>query len=100
MPTESEYTNEWYRTQFRALAFRLTKIEGLNVDLMHDITMYRKQVGELQSDRERDAAKIGQLMSEKEELAGRVTAMEKQLTEITTRLERQGEFLGQLKKGK
>ena len=63
MSTDSpdEYSNAWYRQQFRGYEHQLTRMNSDWIDLWDAVRDLRKQVNSLLSSREEDKAEIGRL---------------------------------------
>lgn len=73
-PTECEYTNEWYRLQFRKLDHHWQRSMAIEADLEQQVRLLRKQVAEMEAERRKDVAKIGELQ-ERLDRAAKITAM-------------------------
>jgi uncharacterized protein YjgD (DUF1641 family) len=60
-----EFSNAWYRQRLNAVEVMCGQLLATLVDQLakttHEVNAFRKQVNDLQKDREKDAAKIGQL---------------------------------------
>ena len=59
--TSDEYSNAWYRQQFRGYEHQLTRMNSDWVDLWERMEALERQVETLVESRERDIAEIGKL---------------------------------------
>lgn len=72
-PTESEYTNAWYRKQFQSLNHHWQRSMAEEAELSQQVRLLRKQVKELADSRQADMAKIGELQ-ERLDVASKVVS--------------------------
>lgn len=79
VPTESEYTNAWYRQQFLKLDHHWQRCMAEEAELSQQVRLLRKQVKELSDQRQADMAKIGELHERLEQAAKVVSEVQKKL---------------------
>lgn len=95
-----KWTLAWWNEQFqevlqgyRGATHAMNRALADNEDLGKEVTVLQEQVKTMEADRELDRAKIGKLQA-------RLEGLVEGLQLVTTRLDRQGEFLTTLKQKK
>jgi len=76
-PSESMYTNAWYRKQFEMLNHHWQRSMAEEAELSQQVRLLRKQVKELSDQRAVDVAKIGELQERLDEAAKVVSELRK-----------------------
>jgi chromosome segregation ATPase len=89
-PTESSYTNEWYRRQFQRLDHINKLLHTELVEVCHQVRSLRKELHETKQQRLEDAVEIGRLTDTIEEMKQRIAKLE-------TRMDKASEQFSALK---
>lgn len=91
LPTGDEYTDAWYRQQFRGVERWLAKVCSEEAEHSEQVRQMREELKLCRAERAQDVAKIGELQSEIKQNA-------QQIAELTKRLDEAGKIVGALKK--
>jgi len=91
LPTENEYTNEWYRKQFNLLRHTADRDRAELVDMIQQHKILKKNLGASLDQRQADAAIIGSLLEKNE-------VLDASFATLSERVEKMAEFCRSLKK--
>jgi chromosome segregation ATPase len=75
LPTGDEYTDAWYRKQFRGVERWLSKVCSEEAEHSEQVRQLRAELAKCRDERAKDAAKLGELQSRLEQLSERMDKM-------------------------